>query len=86
MLTYLHWSAVLPNPGGNNVKVVHVDKFKSKRVLAEVTIHASVKEVCSAVLFPTFRTALMIAPQEEPSFPILACLIQRWCVRAGKVL
>lgn len=38
------------------MKVVHVDKSKAKRVLAEVTVHASVKEVsrrrchhCSAV-------------------------------------
>ena len=37
--------AVFSNPGGSNVKVVHVDKSKAKRVLAEVTVHASVQEV-----------------------------------------
>ena len=62
MLTHLHWPAVLPNPGGNNVKVVHVDKSKSKRVLAEVTIHASVKEVCTAFISKC-KIALMISPQ-----------------------
>ena len=39
------WVAAFPNPGGNNVKIVHVDKSKAKRVLAEVTVHASVEEV-----------------------------------------
>ncbi len=37
--------AVFPNPGGSNVKVVHIDKSKAKRILAEVTVHASVQEV-----------------------------------------
>ena len=38
---------VFPSPGGgsNNVKLVQVDKVKTKRILAEVAVHASVDEV-----------------------------------------
>ena len=47
-LILMGWVAAFPNPGGNNVKIVHVDKSKAKRVLAEVTVHASVEEVSTA--------------------------------------
>ena len=79
MLTHLYRLAVLPNPGGNNVKVVHVDKSKSKRVLAEVTIHASVKEVCPAFSY----TWHQITPQGTAT---LVCSTQSWSVIAGNVL
>ncbi len=38
---------VFPSPGGgsNSVKLVQVDKVKTKRILAEVAVHASVDEV-----------------------------------------
>ncbi|CAL8464995.1 g4530 [Coccomyxa elongata] len=39
------YTGVFPNPGGGSVKLVQVDKVKSKRILAEVTVHASVEEV-----------------------------------------
>ncbi len=57
-LILMIWVAAFPNPGGNNVKIVHVDKSKAKRVLAEVTVHASVEEVSTA----TFCYLLILLP------------------------
>ncbi len=55
--------AVFPNPGGGSVKLVQVDKVKSKRILAEVTVHASVEEV--STLFISHLTRSDVTTQQS---------------------
>jgi hypothetical protein len=58
--------AVFPNPGGGSVKLVQVDKVKNKRILAEVTVHASIEEARTLLAFSLIPSDMLQGIQERP--------------------